>query len=196
MELFTKQIDDIYVRENFEKIQQSFNDLVFTLGDFQFFEFRIEGAQEEYKYYHNLGFTPNDIIVTKAIGSHFEIDYNGVTDEYITFQTTGDVYIRAFIGNMKGDEVKGANAFSNVEDDLGSTGGSGGSSGSFYERDVEVVGALLTTKKIVIGHVPIAQSLRIDYNGLPYRDYTINQNVITLNTDIYIGDDFYITYSA
>ena len=128
MDLFTKQIDDKYIRENFDKIEQAYNDLAFTLGDFKFFEFKIDGAQTDFKLYHKLNFYPNDVIVTKAIGSAFEFDYEKFTDEYLTIRTTGDLYLRMFIGNMRGDEVTGSTAFASITDDLGGTGGAGGGS--------------------------------------------------------------------
>lgn len=126
MDLYTKQIDDKYIRDNFERIEETLNNLVFNQGDFEFFEFRVEGEQDAYKLYHNLGFNPNDVIVTKAIGSAYQFNYNGFNDQYLTVETSGDLYLRCIIGNLRGDEVTGENAFAAITDDLGSSGGGSG----------------------------------------------------------------------
>lgn len=200
MNLFTKQITDRYLRENFEKIEQAFNSLVFTLGDFQFFEFRIEGAQEAFRLYHNLGFNPNDVIVTKAIGSSFEFDYNQFNDRYLTIKTTGDLYIRCFIGNMKGDEVGGSAAFAAILDDLGGIGGAGGGNATHYTREVEVDATLLNTRTIVLQGVPITGTEIVYYNGMPISSnfYELDKNIITIDQSfsIYLGDTFIIRFSS
>jgi hypothetical protein len=197
MNLFTKQIDDKYVRQNFEKIEESFNALVFTLGDFEFFEFKIPSAQNKFKLYHNLGFNPNDVLVTKAIGSSFEFDYNGFNDKYLTIKTTGEVYIRCFIGNMKGSEVSGANAAATIDDN---TGGAGGGTFSFLSRETIVDAYIFSERKIVIASVPIEGSVTVFYNGLPLPGsaWSMNQNIVTLepSLDIHIGDGIFITFTS
>lgn len=199
LELYTKQIEDEYVRQNFEKIEGYWNDLVFTLGDFKFFEFRITGAQDEFKLYHYLGFNPNDVIVTKAIGSSFEFVYTGFTDEYLTIKTTGDLYLRCIIGNLRGDEVVGSNAFSNVTDDLGDSGGSGGSL-TFYKKDIIVGSAFLLNRNVALQGAPITNSERVYINGLIIDDsnYTIASNILTINAglNIEVGDDIYIRFAS
>ncbi len=108
--LHLKQIEDRYLRENFERIQRLFQESPILDGDFKFYEFTIDEATEGYEFYHNLGFFPNDIIITKAIGDTYEIDYEATSDEYIVINTSGPLYIRCFIGNMKGDEITGSGA--------------------------------------------------------------------------------------
>lgn len=129
MDLYTKQIDDKYIRDNFERIEETINNLVFAQGDFEFFEFSVTGEQDAYKLYHNLGFNPNDIIVTKAIGAAYEFNYDGFNDQYLTIKTAGDLYLRCIIGNLRGDEVTGQAAFAGITDDLGSSGGGSGGGG-------------------------------------------------------------------
>lgn len=199
MNLFTKQVNDTYIRKNFETIEEAFNNLVFTLGDFKFFEFRVNGQQDAFKLYHNLGFNPNDVIVTKAIGSSFEFVYTEFTDRYLTIKTTGDLYLRCFVGNMRGDEVVGANAFANVTDDLGSSGGAGGGNISFYPWKKEIDTATLTTRTIVLGHTPIENSEVVTLNGLMILDdYSLVQNKLTLgpSIEIELGDEVLIKYAA
>jgi hypothetical protein len=200
MNLYTKQIEDKYIRENFEKIEEAFNALVFTLGDFKFFEFRIEGIQDEYKLYHQLGFNPNDVLVTKAIGSSFEFVYTGFTDEYLTIKTTGDLYLRMFIGNMRGDEVVGANAFANVTDDLGDTGGSGGGTGTFYKKDIIVGSTFLSDRDIILQGAPITNSERVYINGLIIDDsnYTISGGTLTMDAglNLALGDKIYVRFAS
>lgn len=199
LDLYTKQIENEYIRQNFEKIEAAWNDLVFTLGDFEFFEFRIPGAQDEYRLYHNLGFTPQDVMVTKAIGSSFEFDYTGFNDRYLTIKTTGDLYLRMFAGNMRGDEVVGSNAFADVTDDLGDTGGSGGGI-DFYKERFVVGAAFLSNRDVNLAGAPVDDSESVFVNGLLIDDtnYTIASNVLTINAglNIEVGDDIEIRFAS
>lgn len=203
LKLHLEQIQDIYSRENFKQIEEAFNDLVFTLGDFQFFEHQIKGAHEDYKLYHHLGFKPNDIIVTKAIGSNFQFDYEGFNNKYLTVKTSGDVYLRMFIGNMRGNEVAGPAAFPGITDDLGSTGGSGGGSINFHIKDVAVDAPLVSARKILLNHIPMTNSTQIMINGLDCLDvddwsFDNETKEITLEASaLYaVGDDIRIRYAA
>lgn len=197
LQLYSKQIEDKYTRENFDKIEQAFNDLVFTLGDFRFFEFNITGAQEDYRLYHNLGFNPNDVIVTKAIGSSFEFNYNAFNDEYLTVKTTGDLYLRCFIGNMRGDEVTGTNAFASITDDVGGTPGGGGGA---TEKDYFTVSSgFLSTPERTLPSVAITDSEIVFLNGLEIDDtnYSITGDLFTWNdsNDLRVGDKIHIRYA-
>lgn len=195
LELYTKQIDDKYLRQNFEKISNAFNDLVFTLGDFKFYEFTIKGAQTDFRLYHKLGFNPNDIMVTKAIGSSYQWDYSGFNDEYLTVQTTGDLYLRVFIGNMRGDEVTGSTALAGIIDDLPDTGGGSGGY-TFYKKDIIYTG----DRDIELQGTPIANSERVYLNGLLIDDanYTISGNTLSIIPGAFLkaGDKIYTRFSS
>ena len=199
LSLNLRNISDRYTRDNFKKLEDAFNDLVFASGDFKFYEFTIKGNQDGYKLYHNLGFIPNDILVTKAIGSAFEFDYTDSNDKYLTVNTTGDLYLRCFIGNMRGQEINGPSAFQNIEDQSG-TGGAGGGNITFYDPPHRLVdGALLTTRKMVIGHAPLSGSVTLALNGLILSDgYTISQNIITFDNsvELFLGDELIVRYAA
>lgn len=197
LELYTKQIDNEYIRENFEKLEEAWNDLVFTLGDFEFFEFRIAGAQEDFRLYHNLGFNPNDVIVTKAIGSSYVFNYNGFNDEYLTISTTGDLYLRAIIGNLRGEEVTGA--FASITDDIGDTGGGSGGY-SFYKFEDNATALQVSNMKFELGRTPIENSETFFLNGLAQdtSNYTISGTELILNPSfpIEVGDNVMINYSS
>lgn len=199
LELYTKQINDEYVRQNFEKIEEAWNDLVFTLGDFEFFEFRITGAQSDYKLYHNLGFNPNDVIVTKAIGSSYQFNYDGFNDKYLTIETTGDLYLRCIIGNLRGDEVTGSNAFAGITDDLGDTGGGSGGY-SFYKFEDNITALVVSNMKVNLGRVPIENSETLFLNGLAQdtSNYTIVGTELIFNPSfpIEVGDNLMINYAS
>ena len=195
LELYTKQIEDQYIRENFEKVEQAYNDLVFTLGDFKFFEVDISGAQEDFRFYHKLGFNPNDVIVTKAIGSSFQFDYNGFNDEYLTITTTGNVYLRMFIGNMRGAEIAGANAF--ITDDIG-TGSPGG--GGLNQQDFFSVSAgFLSTPERTLPAAALEKSEIVSLNGLDVdnTNYIIDGDLFTWNDsgDLRVGDKIHIRFT-
>jgi hypothetical protein len=199
MDLITKQIDDKYVRQNFEKIEALVNDAVFLQGNFKFFEFRVTGAQEEFKLYHKLGFNPNDIFVTKAIGSSFEWIYTGFNSDYLTIKTTGDLYLRVIIGNLRGSEVTGSNAFADVTDDLGPGGGTGGGI-AFFKKDIVVGTPFLSARDITLQGAPVTNSERVYVNGLIIDDtnYTLASNILTVDNalDIEVGDDIYVRFAS
>ena len=199
LDLYTKYIDDEYVRKNFERIEEAWTNLVFTRGDFEFFEFKIDGAQEAFKLYHNLGFSPNDIITTKAIGSSFEFNYEEFNDQYLTIKTTGDLYLRMIIGNLRGDEVAGVSAFAGITDDLGGSGGTGGGSVTFYKKDIIVGLAFLSNRTIPLQAAPATDSERVYVNGLLIDDsnYTFSGTDLIINPglNIAVGDEIYTRFA-
>lgn len=194
MDLYTQQIQDDYTRENFERVQEAFNDLVFTLGDFKFFEIDIKGSRNGYKFYHHLGFHPNDVIVSRALGAKFEFNYVDFTNDYISINTAGDLHLRCFIGNMRGSQKVGLDARSNLS--------SSGTQGTleFNSRETEIDGNILTSRQIILPDVPKAGSETVFYNGLPMvkAGFSITQNILTFSPDVelFIGDTVIVTFSV
>lgn len=200
MKLNLDFVQDIYLRENLQLVQDAFNDVVFTKGDYQFFEFDIKGSQTNFVLYHNLGFTPQDIIVTKATGNSFSFNYTKFTDNYIVIETTGDVYLRCYIGSMKGNNVGGQSAFASIGETIPDIGSAGGGNLNFYKTVRVIDNDFLINRIIVIGHAPIQRSETISLNGLEIDidDYVITGNVITFlpSISISLSDKIHIKYAA
>jgi hypothetical protein len=215
MKLNFEQIQDTYTRDNFRLIEQAINDLVFYQGEFKFFEFEIKGAIAGKKLYHHMGIRPEDVIITKSTGASFQLDYNGFTQDYITVNTSGDCYLRMFIGNMRGTQRGGLqSAIANLTDNT-SVGGATNTSGAggtpttatfvpwdmnFYTSKTVVTQGLIDNRDIVIGHVPWEASITLALNGIIEEDsslWSVSTNVITIDPamDLYIGDEVTIKYA-
>lgn len=63
---FVSQIIDRYVQENFQSLQ-AYLDSAGLLSSFKGFEVSFTSKADHYKFIHNLGFLPKDVIVTSII---------------------------------------------------------------------------------------------------------------------------------
>lgn len=99
LKLYTTQIEDQYVQENFKRIQQFTRDEPTLNGNFKFFEIVVPSAVTGKKFKHNLGFTPRDVIFLSATNNVLPVwKYDNFDGEYIEFDTSGATTIRVFIG--------------------------------------------------------------------------------------------------
>lgn len=98
-DLFLKEIDDVFVRENFKKILSLLNTNPVLNGEFKFFEVDIPAASSPFKLRHGLSFVPKDILVTFIEGDHrFYFEYQNFTKEEIWITNDGPVRIRFLAG--------------------------------------------------------------------------------------------------
>lgn len=65
--LIVKELQDIYVRKNFEQLRAYFNNQN-QLFDFKYFELEFSAAQTNYRQGHGLQTNPQDVIVTNIVG--------------------------------------------------------------------------------------------------------------------------------
>lgn len=63
--LSRKEIDDPYVVDNFEKIQNYFKESRLERFGFEFYRLSFSGAATNLRFPHGLSYIPTDIIVTK-----------------------------------------------------------------------------------------------------------------------------------
>lgn len=197
LKLNLKSISDRYDRDNFEKVQEVINGLeetiealAFALGDFKFFEFDIKGTHNDFKLRHNLGFAPNDILVTRAVGSPYDFQYEQFTSDTLSIKTTGDLYLRCFVGNMRGGHVTGPRAGL-----LASAGPGAG----FRVKTVEVDGPFISDRTIELNDSPPPGGVLVRLNGMdvPATDFSLSGNVVTIDNDydIELGDTITVQYS-
>lgn len=96
--LLLKEITDIYARTNFENLGAYFranNQLL----NFKFFEVVFDSATTNYKLAHGLGLVPQDIIVTKGVGSGSVYFNHGLfTSTHLDITVTAACRIRFFVG--------------------------------------------------------------------------------------------------
>lgn len=103
-ELILKDISDIYVRENFKRLNLFFQKETILKGSFKFFELTFDSAVSGKLVQHGLGFKPLDVIQTSLIGSgSLTFNYADFTKDALSVTTSGPCTVRAFIGAYKED---------------------------------------------------------------------------------------------
>lgn len=106
LKLRVNEIEDEYVKQNFERIQSILNDFALLRGEWAFFEVTFTVAVSGFLFEHNLGFKPKDVLVTSQIGAgSATFNYSLFTSTHISITTTGAVVVRFFAGSYR-DELK------------------------------------------------------------------------------------------
>lgn len=104
IKLLIPEIKDIYTQKNFEILRDYINDQSLLKGNFKFFSITVTGAQTGYKYTHNLGFVPKDVIQTSLTGAGaLTWNYSSFDSTFLNLTTTGSVVFRGFIGTYSED---------------------------------------------------------------------------------------------
>jgi len=180
-----EQIDNIYSRDNFRLIEKFINDISFLDGDFTFYEFNIKSSGE-HKLYHNSNLKPNDVIVTKSIGEDYQIDYSKFTDQYITVNTSGECYLRLFIGNMKGENKGSLQSFAS---DLNKP-----ILAHIYNEKPTLTDSSSELSELL--KTPIESSIRLYLNGNRSDEFVIDYDskVITMSNPLSISDIVIVDY--
>jgi hypothetical protein len=102
--LLLREITDPYVRENFSRIRDYVR-LQHQLEGFKHYEITITGAQTHFKFPHNLGFQPKDVLVTSLTGAgSVSWNYDLFDRTNLNLSTTGSCVIRAFIGTYQEEQ--------------------------------------------------------------------------------------------
>lgn len=95
-------IEDEFVRENFRLLDDYLRDVDFLAGEFRHIEIVLESAVTNFKFAHNLGFVPRDIILTFVTdGATVTWDYDSFDRENIQLDTSAACTIRFFVGRYE-----------------------------------------------------------------------------------------------
>ena len=98
MELLIREMTDEYVRENFQRVK-AYLQTEKQLAGFKFFEIVIPSSVTNFKFKHNLGFVPKDVLQTSLRGTGtLTWNYDHFTRDFLDITTTGACTVRAFIG--------------------------------------------------------------------------------------------------
>lgn len=98
--LNSNNISDIYLRQNFQNLQQYFSSQN-QLMNFNFFEQIFTTAQSNFKMVHKLGTIPLDVIVTQLTGPGNVLFNFGLSDNtYLNMSATDACRVRFFVGNF------------------------------------------------------------------------------------------------
>ena len=105
MNLLLNEIQDRYVRENFKRLQE-FLRVSNMLEGFTFVEIELTQAVTNYRYYHGLGYIPQDIIQTRFTGpGELTFNYSRFDRQYLDLSTTGACTVRALVGTIKSEKA-------------------------------------------------------------------------------------------
>ena len=101
-EFIVKDIADVYIRENFKRLNLFFQKENIIKGQWEFFTLEFNAAVTNEKVRHGLGFKPLDVIQTSKIGAgNITFNNDKFTIDTLDITTTGAVTVRAFIGAYK-----------------------------------------------------------------------------------------------
>ena len=101
IKLLVNEIQDPYSRENFRRLGNEFRDQTILRGKFKFFEIVFTIAVTNFKYKHNLDFTPKDILQTSLKGpGTLTWNYDLFDKTHLNITTTGACTVRAYIGHF------------------------------------------------------------------------------------------------
>ena len=102
IKLILKDIFDPYILENFVRLQSFIFGEVILMAGFKFFEVSFDTSVTNFKFKHNLGFLPKDIIVTSVTnGATIVFNYELITKDFLDITTSGATTIRFLVGSMK-----------------------------------------------------------------------------------------------
>ena len=101
IKLFIKEIVERFTQENFDKIQKFFNEDPFIKGHFKHFEITFTQAETNFKFPHQLGFQPKDVIQTSLTGAgSLTWNYSSINWDAtnLDITVTDACVVRAYIG--------------------------------------------------------------------------------------------------
>ena len=105
-EFILKDIDDVYIRENFKRLALFLQKFPLFRGEWQFFELNFDQAVVALNIAHGLDFTPTDVILTAVSGGTVgvgavEFNFDNFDDTNINITTTEACTVRFFAGAYK-----------------------------------------------------------------------------------------------
>lgn len=100
IDFYLDQIEDPIIKENFEKLRVYLTDLEF-LSQLKFFEFQVKNPSPDYRFKHNLGFLPKDVIITNVSLGTATPNFNSINKDYVSLNVSDPCVIRMLLGSMK-----------------------------------------------------------------------------------------------
>lgn len=104
LKLFFSEIKDQYIRDNFRKIVEYLTGKAILQGEYRFYEIVIPSAVTNYKFAHNLGFVPKDVLQTSKTGAGtLTWNYTLFDRDNLDITTSGACTFRGYIGRHRED---------------------------------------------------------------------------------------------
>lgn len=99
LKLFFREITDNFIQENFRRLETFLLNQILLKANWRFIELTFTAAVTNYKYKHNLNFTPRDVIQTSKTGSgSITWNYASFDETNLDITTTGACVVRAYVG--------------------------------------------------------------------------------------------------
>lgn len=104
--LLVKEISDVYLRRNFQEMYDFFQTEDQVLG-YKFFDYEFEQAETSFKITHDLGYIPQDVIVSQLTGDGaVQFNFQKFDRTTIDLDIDGPCRIRFLVGqNRNGNET-------------------------------------------------------------------------------------------
>ena len=100
--LLIKEVEDTYAQENFLRIEEGFREQVLLKGQWKFVELTFGAASTNFRFKHNLSFTPKDIILTSKTGAGTAtFSFDLFTNEFLDISVTAATVLRFFVGSYQ-----------------------------------------------------------------------------------------------
>ena len=100
--LFKKEIEDEFAQENFKRLTDYANKYPLFRCNFQFLEIQISKAVTNFKYPHNLGFQPLDVIIMHNKNNvSVTLNYSKFDATNLDITTSGATTLRCLVGRYQ-----------------------------------------------------------------------------------------------
>lgn len=100
--IFSDSIADTNTKNELDSLVEQLNKIVLLRGQWQFVTITLSAAATNYKFPHQLGIVPKDVIVLSNTGAGaITWNYSSFSSTQIDITTTGAIAVRAFIGTYQ-----------------------------------------------------------------------------------------------
>lgn len=100
--LLRKEIEDQYIQENFKRIMDYGAQNPLDRANFKFFSIEFLKAETNFKYKHNLGFTPLDVIIMHNSNNvNVTLNYSSFDSNDLNITVSGATTLRCLVGRYQ-----------------------------------------------------------------------------------------------
>ena len=184
--LYTKEIQDLYVRKNFQNLVSYFASQNQLTG-FKFFELSISAAVVGATLAHGLGYIPKDVVISQITGSGtVQFLYGSFTSANVVYTATGPCRVRFFVGTYFADTSTVAAKATDIQTAvpqpfgaLGPTSGGGKYTATGNERVISMTANGVGTGALTLP--PVASAAGLDF-WVQKTDNNFTQVVINVSS--------------
>lgn len=99
LKLFFTNISDNYALENFRRIESEINNQIILNAEWRPVQLTFTAAVTNFRYLHNLPYTPTDVIQTRLTGAgSVTYNYTLFNEDFIDITTSGACVVKFLLG--------------------------------------------------------------------------------------------------